>query len=248
MKARPDITVTLNLHREGALAQAALASFIDLVRVARSASIEVETQAILDRPDEHTRHIVAAHGSWIDIIEEVSFGDLGLARNAGTCLAQGRFLSFLDGDDLWGEDWLRAAFSAATETALQEAIWHPEYLYVFGQVDSQRRSEAGMRLMQSSDTPDFNPAILLFGNTWSANVVASRELFRRFPYCPVDRDRGTGIEDWSWNLETVQAGIPHRVVSGTVHLIRKKEVDSLDQQNAASELLPRMPRTLQWGR
>lgn len=252
MKAEPDITVTVIFHREGAFALPALASLSDLVNIARAAGLAVETQAVLDRADELTRHIVDVRGRWIETVEEVSFGDLGLSRNAATRVAHGRFLAFLDGDDLWGEQWLRAAFETATMPSTpQDMIWHPEHLYVFRETEFDRISEASTSfhtLMQSSDTPGFNPVSLVFLSLWSANAFAARELYARFPYCAVDRNRGIGIEDWSWNLETLGAGIHHRVVPGTVHLIRKKESGSLDQQNAANQLLPRLPPSFVWGR
>jgi hypothetical protein len=247
MSARPDVTVTVNFHREGAFALSALASLEDLVKVARAAGISVETQAILDRPDELTRHIIGVRGRAIDQVQEVSLGDLGLSRNAGTSLAHGQFLAFLDGDDLWGEQWLRTAFAAATApTAPLDVIWHPECLYVFSEPDFDGLPRPALRLLQSSDTPGFNPAMLIFANVWSANTLASRELYLRFPYRAVDSRRGIGIDDWSWNLETIAAGIHHRVVPGTVHLIRRKR-ESLDRQNAAAQLLPYLPASIRWG-
>jgi hypothetical protein len=251
MKVAPDVTVTVNFHREGAFAIAALASLSDLVKVARASGIAVETQAILDRPDELTRHIVSVQSDWIDTLEEVSFGDLGLSRNAGTCLARGRFLAFLDGDDLWGEHWLRAAFEAATMPGMpQDAIWHPEYQYVFTEPEFDRMPQADtllIRRMQSSDTPGFNPLSLVFHSPWSANAFATRELHVRFPYCTADRTRGMGIEDWSWNLETIGAGVPHRVVPGAVHLIRRKGSGSLMRQNTTDYLLPCLSPSCIWG-
>lgn len=248
MKSEPDITVTVNFHCEGAFALSALASLSDLVNVARTAGLTVETQAILDCTDQLTRHIVDVRGRWIDKVQEVAFGDLGLSRNAGTRLAHGRFLSFLDGDDLWGEQWLRAAFQAAAlPTAPQDVIWHPEYIYVFSEPEFAGAAGAGIRLLQSSDTPGFNPVMLVLGNLWSANAFARRDLHLRLPYCAVDRARGLGIEDWSWNLETVWSGIRHRVVPGTVHLVRRKGSESLDQKNAANQLLPHLPSSLAWG-
>jgi hypothetical protein len=253
MTAEPDITITIIFHREGAFADPALASLGDQVNVARAAGLTVETQAILDRADEPTRHIVAARGQWIDTVEEVSFGDLGLARNAGTRLAHGRFLSFLDGDDLWGENWLRAAFEAAIAPATPPVvIWHPEHLYVFSESGLDGAPEAPTQsfhsIMHSSDTAEFDPMLLVFGNLWSANAFAPRELHLRFPYRAVDRARGLGVEDWSWNLETLGAGIPHRVVPCAVHLIRRRRSASLDQQNRAAGLLPHLPPSFVWGR
>lgn len=243
----PDITVTVNFHREGALARAALSSLGDLVRAARDAGLTVEAQAVLDCPDEPTRQIIAQYGSGLAKVAEVSVGDLGLSRNAGTQLARGRFLAFLDGDDLWGDQWLRAAFAAAaTGTPAQDAIWHPNYLYVFSGEAAEGLPPDRLRVMSGSDTPGFNPDLLLFGNLWSANTFAHRDIYLRFPYRAVARDRGLGIDDWSWNLETLWAGMAHRIVAGTVHLIRRKSTGSLDKQNAAARLLPYLPPDLDW--
>jgi hypothetical protein len=247
----PDITVTINFHREGALAVPALASLADVVSVARAAGIVVETQAVLDRVDDLTRHVVAVRGDWLDRVEEVSFGDLGRSRNAGTGSARGRFLSFLDGDDLWGDQWLRAAFAAATEPSVPaSAIWHPEHHYAFTEADLDQQPEAGTAVYQrmlESDTPGFNVFSLAFNSFWSANAFAARDIFFRFPYHPIDRDYGIGIEDWSWNWATIAAGIPHRVVPHAVHIIRRKRIGSLMQKNTMNNLAPEIPDSFRWG-
>ena len=55
--------------------------------------------------------------------------------------SRGAFLAFLDGDDLWGADWLRNAYGSATETdAPARAIWHPRYLYYFTEGDFEKLS------------------------------------------------------------------------------------------------------------
>lgn len=211
-----------------------------------AAGFVVETQAVLDLPDEATRGGVRAQGQWIDQVEEVSFGDLGLSRNAASCLAHGRFLAFLDGDDLWGKHWLCAAFAAAAAMpASPNIIWHPEHLFIFSENDAAKAPEASYQsfhsLMHSSDTPEFDPWLLAFHNLWSANTFAAREIHLRFPYRAADRNRGFGIEDWSWNMQTLGAGLSHRVVPDTVHLIRKKRSASLDQQNRAAASCPTCP-------
>jgi hypothetical protein len=253
----PDITATIVFHREGAFAIPALASLGDLVAVARATGLVVETQAILDRPDELTRHIVAVRGAFLDTVHEVSFGDPGKSRNAGTDLAHGRFLAFLDGDDLWGEQWLRAAYKEANAPlAPAAAVWHPECLYCFSESDFDRHSLTGMPhlgahsfhiLNQPSDMPGFNHASLAMNYVWTSNVFATRELHLRYPYNSGDPSRGFGIEDWSWNLKTTWDGIPHRVVPGTVHVIRIKQTQSRGQQNVAQSLLPIMPPSFIWG-
>lgn len=250
----PEITVTVIFHRERAFAVPALASLLDMVSVARRAGLTVEARAMLDRADSETRHLVAARGDWLDEVEEVSFGDPALTRNAGVRSARGRFVSFLDGDDLWGDQWLRLAYLAATgPDAPTEAIWHPENVFFFHEGDFDRHSindaphpeaKSFHFLHQSSRHPEFDRRLLSLCNFWSANAFASRLLHMRHPYDGEDSVSGFGVEDWCWNLKTVWDGIPHLVVPDAVHLVRKKDTGSLGQRHAVEGLLPILPENL----
>jgi glycosyltransferase involved in cell wall biosynthesis len=247
----PDITVTIVFHQEGAYVKPALASFYDMVDMARSAEIVVEANAILDQPDDVTRHLVAASGNWLDTIREVSHGDLGNTRNDAARFASGRYLAFLDGDDLWGEEWIRSAFAAATSPdSPVDAIWHPAWLFYFYETDfwlrsESRRPHAGARsfhmVQMPSISPSFDKRALLLNNVWTANVFARREVYLKYPYEAAERQIGFGVEDWMWNIKTVCNHLPHLVVPDTVHLIRQKEVGSLSQRNMSEGLLPQLP-------
>lgn len=115
-----NIGLTIIFHREGALAVPALASMADMVVRTAAAGVRVETRAILDRPDHDTHRIVRKSGVWLDDIVTVEFGDLGASRNEGTRLSSCSHLAFLDGDDMWGADWLvkasASAFAAVART------------------------------------------------------------------------------------------------------------------------------------
>jgi Glycosyl transferase family 2 len=253
MNTRPDITVTVNFHREGAYVLPALASMRDMVDTARHTGLVVEAQAVLDRPDDLTRDLVAARGSWLSTVEEISVGDVGVARNAGTASASGTFLAFLDGDDLWGDDWLLLAHKAATAPGAPDiAIWHPESLYYFYESDFNHHSidetphshaQSFHMMHGTNEEAGFDSNALFLNNAWTANAFTRREVHLRHPYLAADRHRGLGCEDWSWNIATLWSGLPHRVVADTVHLIRVKEAGSLGTRNAAEGLLPYLPHT-----
>ena len=245
---RVDLTVTIVFHGERELAVPALASLRDMVEAARRDGIGVESCAMLDKADDATRRLVREHGSFLDDIREVAFGDLGSVRNAGAEIARGRFLAFVDGDDLWGADWLARAYrDAARSDDPLRTVWHPETLLAFWASDCDRTSGTpvphegvltGVSIQQSGDAAGFDSRDLLFENMWSANCFAARELHLRFPYRPDDWSRQIGIEDWRFNLETLGHGINHFVVPDTVHLIRMKEGGSLGQAHETKASLP----------
>jgi glycosyltransferase involved in cell wall biosynthesis len=241
------ITAVVTFHHEGAFAIPALASMSDLVRTAGMGGLTLETLAILDCPDDATRQIVKSCGTWLDDIVEVTFGDLGLSRNEGVRRASGAYVAFLDGDDLWGSEWLSLAHAAAVEAGVgDDVIWHPEHLFYFDENDFKHHSLAmrpnraarSFHMRGFSSDSILDRRALLIENLWTANAFAKRNVHMKFPYRAADRCSGFGIEDWSWNVETLFAGFRHLVVPGTVHLIRLKQSGSLNARNVSEGLLP----------
>ncbi len=110
-----------------------------------------------------------------------------------------------------------AAYAAALVSgAPDEAIWHPESLFYFNEEDFDphsltRQANPSARAYhffhQSSCDSNFDRNALLLNNLWSANSFAKRKIHLRFPYKAVDKKSGFGIEDWSWNIETVWEGL-----------------------------------------
>lgn len=243
-----DITVTITFHNERELAVPALASLREMVEAARREGIKVEARAVLDNGDDAMRRIIRQHGTFLDDIREVAFGDAAAARNAGTQAASGRYLAFLDGDDLWGTDWLVRAYRAAEQSDdPARTIWHPAAYLAFWASDCDRASTTAepndsaltaLFLQQSDDAPGFEPRDLLFESAWTPSCLAPRALHLRFPYRLNDYDRQIGIEDWRFNLETLGHAVRHRVVPDTVHLFRMKEGGSFGQMHQARALLP----------
>jgi glycosyltransferase involved in cell wall biosynthesis len=216
---RPAITAIFNAHREGMLAKPSLESLKRAITKAEEAGDRVETLIVLDCGDEATRQVLLAHGPQAMRLIEVEYGDPGKSRNHGVQVASGRYVAFLDGDDLWESTWLALARQAA-DARRDMVIWHPEVNVYIG---------AAKHVHMHVDMEDkrFRPACMLIENCWTALSFGKREIYVAHPYPETDLSRGFGFEDWTWNMTTIAAGAVHKVVAGTGHVIRRRFTTSV---------------------
>lgn len=231
MSQTPNITAIVNAHREGIAARASLASLQKAIKKAQGHGILVEALAILDHADPPTYEVFESNREWLSVLS-VEHGDLGKSRNSGVQAAGGKWVAFLDADDLWGANWLSAAFFAG-ESDPREVVWHPALNVFFDQYP---------RIFRHVDMEDssFDPAALVLTNCWTALSFARRSLFIECPYGPTDMAEQIGFEDWTWNLETIDRGVLHKTVPDTGHIIHSKS-DSLVKRSSAANCMPIMP-------
>lgn len=222
-----DITAILNLHREGLLASPSIRSLFRAKTRAERDGVKVEVIAVLDRSDELTKDMIKNTANLRTI--HVEEGDLGEARNLGVRQARGDWIAFLDADDLWGEEWITAAYAVASREP-REIVWHPEVNLYFG---------GNTHLFQHLDMeePKFEPISLLISNYWTSLCFARRSVLLEIPYRRIHITNQIGYEDWAWHMETIAQGILHKIVPGTAHAIRVRE-DSLGQLTRAAGALP----------
>ena len=223
-----DVSAILNVHREGVLAQASLLSMGHAAEQARAAGLTVEIIAMADCTDQATLDVLARHPG-VRVVE-TGVNDLGLARNEGVREAQGRYLTFLDGDDLWGPGWILRAHAAAIRAA-EPAVWHPEASLLFGQ-------DVAPSWLPHPDgeSAEGDWVVLGMRNHWTSPSFAERGVYERVPYRKTDLGTQFGYEDWSWNCETTAAGLIHRVVPDTAHLIRVRP-DSMVRRTISTQSL-----------
>jgi glycosyltransferase involved in cell wall biosynthesis len=210
---QPDLSAVLTAHAEGTMVGVSFRSMLAAVRVAAGAGLAVEMLVVLDKPDEATREMLAEIDSHAARLVEVDFGDQGLVRNHGVGESRGRFIAFLDGDDLWTENWLVAAHEVCAANA--RTIAHPYADWVFGE-------HRALWLPPDQTDPDFEPATLRVTNAWDALCLAPREAYLDHPFQARDPAQGYAFEDWLWNLETIESGYVHRVVPDTIHFKRSR--------------------------
>lgn len=209
------ISVLMNFHREGFLAQTTIASAKAAVAYfERSGLGKVSTIAVIDKGDEITSTVVQSNDDFISRIEHVAYGDLAQSRNHGVRLADGNHVAFLDGDDLWGESWLARAYIYAKQLTTPTVL-HTEYFIAFGR-------ENFARVQWDSDAPEFDALTLMQNWHFCNNSFASRELLLENPFVSYDHDSGFGSEDWHWSCETLARGIRHAPVPSTAYFYRMR--------------------------
>lgn len=210
----PDISAILTGHRERLLAGPALASFEEAANEARANGLTVETIIVLDRPDELTLSVFAeaeARGHRLVLNDG---GDPGLTRNRGVAEATGDFVAFLDADDLWSANWLTEGFAFCRRNP-DRTVAHSEVNVVFG-------DQRNLWFHSDSTAPDFDFGYQRIANMWDAMSFARREIYLEFPFAKNAVSEGYAHEDWHWNNVTLEAGISHRPVPGTIHMKRRR--------------------------
>jgi glycosyltransferase involved in cell wall biosynthesis len=229
-----EITAILNVHREGILAHSSLLSIEGARQTAEAAGIGVEVLAIADCSDQTTLDILAS-AAGVQVLE-TSVDDLGLARNVGVGAARGRYIAFLDGDDLWSRCWLRSAYEAAT-TEPRAVVWHPEACLYFG-----AKRGPWWLIHPDMETIEGDWVTLGIRNQWTSLSFAPRTTYLEVPYSRTNLAGGFGKEDWSWNSEVVVHGHLHKSVPGTAHLVRMRDDSLVRRTDLAKALMT--PSTL----
>lgn len=227
----PDITVVVNLHSEGFLCQPTLDSVGQAVDAATAAGISVEVLYVLDRASEETVEAVAGYPGTALACDA---GELAGARNFAVSKARGRYVSFIDGDDLWGDQWLVLCMREMRAIGHDDVVLHPRNNLYFG-----RGSEPAFWVHPDMRQDLVDLDAIAVANRWTALCFAPRAILQRHPYRPNVLRQGFGYEDWMWNYETIRAGILHAAVDGTLHFIRRKREGSLLTQTNAAAAMPR---------
>jgi len=225
-----DITVIMTGHREGLLADASCGSVELAKAAAEKAGITVEVLVVLDRADAVTTEFFHYRVPVGWRLVPVNFGDLGHSRNEGVRLATGRWIAFLDADDVFSVNWLLSAFMAA-ENDNRLIAWHTDMDILFG-----KRVLAVKNY--DMDRNKFDIERLIGINMWSALCFSSRNLLLSCPYQETRHARQIGYEDWAWNQDVLDRGAIHKTVPHTCHFIRLKETGSLNLETGAARCIP----------
>ena len=210
------VSAIITTHGEGELVIPSVLSCDNSTKMLEALNISYEKILVMDRPTDTTRTVVerlAAENGYR--LVEYDYGDQGQVRNDIVTAAEGRYIAFLDGDDLWSENWLLAAYQLAEQSTVATVVY-PEFNWFFEdsynilcQVDHHAKS--------------FDHEALRGVNLWDALCFCPKEIFLQVPFAKRQIDLGFAYEDWNWNRRLHEHNITQLIASDTIIFKRRRD-------------------------
>lgn len=221
-----DLSAVVTAHDEGLLVHKTMRSVFEALDEVERAGFKYEIIVHIDNGDEATIKYFERYKDNNKVrIFKNSFGDTGPSRNYSLNQARGKYVAFLDGDDLVSKNWYVEGIKLLKKSE-SEIIVHPEAMLTFG------IEQVNVLTLQSDSLEREQDAIIMLGaNKWSSALMAKTETLKAFPYRKIGC--GYGHEDYILNIEAIERGVKHRVAKGTTFFYRRSNNSrlSLGQQN-----------------
>jgi glycosyltransferase involved in cell wall biosynthesis len=212
-----DISVIVTAHDEAHLAGPTLRSAELAIESVLERGYKVERLIMLDNPTKACLSFFKQQyfDDWQ--ITEVDYRDQGRVRNHAVNLASGKWVAFLDADDLWSENWLSESIKllVRAEEKREKIIVHPEINWFF-------EASSTIFVNIADDDPLYDPYYYYFYNYYDALCVCPREAYLEAPFADRDLKRGFAFEDWQWNLEITDFGWRHQIAVDTIIFKRRR--------------------------
>ncbi len=211
-----DVSIILTFHSEELAAYKTLLCIENAAKKLAEANVSYEIIAHIDNGDETTIRCVESFAKDHEVrIFRNSFGEPSASRNFSVKEAKGRYVALIDGDDLITDNFLIDGYNML-EKASEDYVLHCEYNLTFG-IDECSR----LWHMYDSMDDDTDLLISVGRNRWSSGTFLKRSVAKKFPYELAAN--GYGYEDWHFNLETLAAGIKHKVIPHSILFYRIKQ-------------------------
>lgn len=231
----------ITAHNEGELLGRAYKSMLNSIkRSLKFIKFEYTLSVFLDNPTESTlktAYQIKKYDKNLHL-DYFTCNDVSELRNYFAINSNADFLSFLDGDDFWGESWIPQVCNYLSNERNQYDLVHPEITVFF----KDRVNIEILRSVSRLKRKDFYK--LIYRNEWSSSFVCNRSIFHalQFKSGSVSSKSIYAYEDWTFFRDSLSLGIRNVVVPKTVHFHETRK-NSNTEWSVNQEKLPH-PYTL----
>jgi glycosyltransferase involved in cell wall biosynthesis len=227
------LSVIILAHNESLLLGPTIRSAREAIAATEHQFGEIELILGVDSPNESMRDYLSDHNPGIERVLYYEFGDSGLTRNALVDECSGTHVAFLDGDDLFSENWLLRGMQTMLTNEEKNCIIHPEINWIFDGDDH-------VFFNTSMEDVIFSPYFFYFGNHYDTLCIAPKTCYltNRF-HSKKSQTLRIGYEDWTWNMDTITNGWSHLVAKDTIIFKRRRE-NSVSSIEKSARSAPRM--------
>jgi hypothetical protein len=231
-----DLSLVVTAHDETLVCGPTMVAADAAVAAARAAGHTVQAIIALDRATPATTRYFEqpTFDHWERwVLDE---GDLGKVRNLLIPRTEGRYIAFLDADDLFSENWLAAGVSRLKRADEEgdRIIAHPELNVIF---------DGGSALNQvvDQDSPLFTPHFMYVRNPYDSLCLSPREAHLEVPYVHRDIPNGLSYQDWQYAIQTMSRGWRHLVVPDTIIFKRRRDFSLMVESGNRKSIVRSLP-------
>ena len=231
-----DLTLVVTAHSETLVAGPTMESADRAVAAAREAGYTVQTVIALDRATDATTEYFnqTDFDHWERWVMDE--GDLGRVRNAIAPRTDGRYIAYLDADDLFSENWLSKGLTVLEDARGrgEKAIAHPEVIITFD-------ADVGLHQNVEQTSPLFTPYFLYVRNAYDSLCITPREAHLEVPYVHRDIPNGLSWQDWQFAIETISRGWRRVLAPDTIIFKRRRDFSLMVESTGRKALLRSLP-------
>lgn len=226
------LSAIITVHNEGLIAHKTMRSVFEALKKVEEVGYAYEIIVHIDNGDDATLKYFDRYKEDRRIrVFKNSFGDTGSSRNFAAKESRGKYISFLDGDDLISDNWFVEAINKL-ESSKNEIIVHPEAILTFG-IDQKNNV---LSILKPSTDLNKDTITLLGENLWGSILMAKKDTFLKVPF--VKSRPGYGHEDYVFSINTIYAGIEHVIAKDTILFYRRSDKSRLSTGNQNHVIIP----------
>lgn len=231
-----ELSLVVTAHNESVVCGPSMKSAEISVAQAEAAGISVERIIALDAATEECRHYFhqPKFDGWTRY--EFSEADLGRTRNAVLEKCAGKYIGFLDADDLFSENWLSEGVRLLRKADAEgrRIIVHPEINWLF---------DGGASVFAKPDQRDsiFTPYYFQIANYYDSLFLAPKEAHQEVAFVHRDIPNGLSFQDWQFGIESMAAGWEHVHARDTAIFKRRRDSSLVTESSSRKSIIRQLP-------